>query len=139
MEEDVETNSVEAHEEANKELKDVKDEKIEIDQSPSESYTSSQYHNLSRILSINPLADSKDTSSSLITKCEQKTEEMEDGDACLCVCGDPSTKRISEDDTQQLQIECDICRVWYHAHCVGIAEPRWYRESPICIGMVFIL
>ena len=141
MEEDVETNSVEAHEEANKDLKeDVKDEKIEIDQSPSESYTSSQHHNLSRILSINPLADSKDTSSSLITKCEQKTEEMEDGDACLCVCGDPSTKRISEDDTQQLQIECDICRVWYHAHCVGIgsvgilAIDKYHcpRCSPMC-------
>ena len=38
------------------------------------------------------------------------------------------------------QIECDICRVWYHAHCVGIgaigilAIDKYHcpRCSPMC-------
>ena len=148
MEEDVETKSLESYEETSSVSKDViKDEKIDNETSPSESYTSSQHHNLSRILSINPLADSKDTSSILTTQCERKTEELEDGAASICVCGEPSTKQISEDDPQQLQIECDICRVWYHAHCVGIgsvgilAIDKYHcpRCAPMCGPSIFKL
>ena len=36
----------------------------------------------------------------------QKTEEMDDGAISSCVCGEPSTKGISEDDTQSLQVNC---------------------------------
>ena len=101
MEEDVvETKTVEPYAETNS---GAKDGKTESDEHDSGSYTSSQQHNLSRILSINPLADSKD-SSSIAANCIQKTEELEDGAASLCVCGEPSTERISEDDTQQLQV-----------------------------------
>ena len=105
MEEDVvETKTVEPYTESNSGAKDeIKDEKTESDEHDSGSFTSSQHHNLSRILSINPLADSKD-SSSIAANCIQKTEELEDGSASLCVCGEPSTERISEDDTQQLQV-----------------------------------
>ena len=105
MEEDVvETKNYETDAETNSGAKDdIKDEKTESDEHDSSSFTSSQNHNLSRILSINPLADSKD-SSSITTNCIQKTEELDDGAASLCVCGEPSTERISEDDTQQLQV-----------------------------------
>ena len=105
MEEDVvETKTVEPYAESNSGAKDeIKDEKTESDEHDSGSFTSSQHHNLSRILSINPLADSKD-SSSIAANCIQKTEELEDGSASLCVCGEPSTERISEDDTHQLQV-----------------------------------
>ena len=105
MEEDVvETKNYETDAETNSGAKDdIKDEKTESDEHDSSSFTSSQNHNLSRILSINPLADSMDPSS-ITTNCIQKTEELEDGTASLCVCGEPSTERISEDDTQQLQV-----------------------------------
>ena len=83
---------------------DIKDEKTDDEENTPGVFNSSQHHNLSRILSINPLADSKDSSSIITTNCVQKTEDLEDGTVSLCVCGEPSTKGISGDDTQQLQV-----------------------------------
>ena len=106
MEEDVETKPSQVSEEPKSEFKeDIKDEKTDNEENTSSAFGSSQHHNLSRILSINPLADSKESSSIITTNCVQKTEELEDGTVSLCVCGEPSTKGISGDDTQQLQVK----------------------------------
>ena len=106
MEEDVETKLSQVSEEPKSEFKeDIKDEKTDNEENTSSAFDSSQHHNLSRILSINPLADSKESSSIITTNCVQKTEELEDGTVSLCVCGEPSTKGISGDDTQQLQVK----------------------------------
>ena len=37
-----------------------------------------------------------------------------------CVCGLLSTEVNDDDNKNNLQIECDICRVWYHAPCIGL-------------------
>ena len=43
-----------------------------------------------------------------------------------CVCGVASTRKRPGDDEEdtvgsaEVQIECDICHVWFHASCVGL-------------------
>jgi lysine-specific demethylase PHF8 len=45
----------------------------------------------------------------------------------LCVCGHISTEpgdseSATPDDSWLLQIECDICHIWYHARCVKLGR-----------------
>ena len=47
----------------------------------------------------------------------------------LCICGHLSTEIGNQEDKNdpnstewQLQIECDICRTWYHARCVKLGR-----------------
>ena len=43
----------------------------------------------------------------------------------LCVCGRLSTEideSIAGEIDWQLQIECDICHIWYHARCVKLGK-----------------
>ena len=63
-----------------------------------------QYQNLSRVLSTNPLADSEITSSLTATDSVERVGEHDDGSVSVCVCGNLSTKGISQDDTQHLQV-----------------------------------
>jgi len=104
MEEDVATNSSYIPGDSNLVLKEEENGMMKSEEKTSDSFAPSQYQTLSRILSINPLADTKDASSNITINSVQKTEEMDDGAISCCVCGEPSTKRISGDDTQSLQV-----------------------------------
>jgi hypothetical protein len=104
MEEDVATNSAYIPGDSNLVLKAEENGIMKSEEKPSDSFAPSQYQTLSRILSINPLSDTKGSSSNITTNSVQKTEEMDDAATSCCVCGEPSTKRISEDDTQILQV-----------------------------------
>ena len=105
MEQDVDTNSSFIPGDSMVVPKEEDNEIVENETKPSEPFASSQYQSLSRILSINPLSDTKDTSSIMTSNSVQKTEELDDGAVSFCVCGEPSTKRISLDDTQTLQVK----------------------------------
>ena len=76
----------------------------DIDKLTTDSCLPSQYQNLSRILSTNPLADSDITSSLTATDSVERVGEHDDGSVSVCVCEKPSTKGISEDDTLNLQV-----------------------------------
>ena len=123
MEEDVESAPTSAHGNINDYMKKEDMETEDVDKTESSNFSQpSHYQTFSRILSVNPLADSKDTLSLTRTNSIQRNEDVDDGALSVCVCGEPSTKQILEDDSALLQIECDICRVWYHAGCVGIGS-----------------
>ena len=104
MEEDVETKSLSDPGNGNCDPKEECIETMENDASNTESFKPLQYHSLSRILTINPLLDIKNASSAMEADSGQKTEQMDDAAVSFCVCGEPSTKGISVDDTQQLQV-----------------------------------
>ena len=122
MEEDVEAGPISDHGKINDYMKKEDIETEDVHTSESSNFSQpSHYQNFSRILSVNPLADSKDPLSLARTNSIQRNEDVDDGSLSVCICGEPSTKQILEDDSSALlQIECDICRVWYHAGCVGI-------------------
>ena len=122
MEQDVEAGSASDHGNINDDMKKEDIETKDVHTTESSNFTQPlHYQNFSRILSVNPLADSKDTLSLTRTNSIQRNEDIDDGTLSVCVCGEPSTKQTLEDDSSALlQIECDICRVWYHAGCVGI-------------------
>ena len=126
MEENEETNSTSISDDkrGDHEEEDIKTEDIDVKQSglqmastpeastqePIDKLTRDsclppQYQNLSRVLSINPLAHTGITSSLTATdSVEGSIVEPDDGGVSFCVCGKPSTKGISEDDTQHLQV-----------------------------------
>ena len=106
MEEDVETKPVSGSTDTKVEPKEEDDQTQENAACTTDLYKPSQYPNFSRILSINPLSDVKNVSSLVEADSIQKTEDMDDDvvEASVCVCGEPSTKNLLDDDTQQLQV-----------------------------------
>ena len=97
MEEDVESAPTSAHGNINDYMKKEDMETEDVDKTESSNFSQpSHYQTFSRILSVNPLADSKDTLSLTRTNSIQRNEDVDDGALSVCVCGEPSTKQILE-------------------------------------------